>query len=377
MLTVDLVRTRADLGVFLAFPRQIHGSDPAWVAPLEAWVRHRLSPKNPFLREATLRLYVARRDGAVVGTISSLRDPKHEAGRGEPVGFFGFFECGDDIEVARGLLAQAEADVRGWGLAVLRGPRNLTRVEEVGVTVEGFDVPPPMLASHHGRWQAPLFEALGFEKHHDHHAYDVPLYDAAGQPRPLPQRLIDRAAETVIPGLVIRPIRWRSIRQDLGLAHTVFVDAFRGVPDNVPMPRAQFVNLVALVLVLTGTKMMQLALVEGKPAGFAICVPELNEAIVAANGRLWPLGWARLLRAMPGIRTASFKLLGVMPEHRQSGLHAKLIAASIEGIRAAGYRRLEASLIDERNGPMRHVVESAGMTIYKRYRVFERAVAPG
>jgi len=43
-------------------------------------------------------------------------------------------------------------------------------------------------------------------------------------------------------------------------------------------------------------------------------------------------------------------------------------------VKRAGYRRLEASLIDERNGPMRSIVESAGMTVYRRYRVYERPV---
>ena len=106
----------------------------------------------------------------------------------------------------------------------------------------------------------------------------------------------------------------------------------------------------------------------------SVVVDGVNEAIIKAKGHLFPLGWMRLLWATRRIRTASFKLLGVLPEHRSSGLHAKLVVARISGIRAAGYRRLEASLIDERNGPMRHIVETAGMEVYKRYRVYERAV---
>ncbi len=375
MLTISPVRGKADLRTFLDMPLRLHRAEPAWVPPLQPWLRQRLSPGNPFLREATLNLYIARRDGEPVGTISSLRDPRHESGRGEAVGFFGFFHCVDDVEVARALLDRAEADVRAWGLPMMRGPRNLTRVEEVGLTVEGFDVPCPLLAGHHGRWQAPLVEQFGFQKHHDHLAYDVQLY-ADGVARPLPENLAERAAAVSIPGLEIRTIRWRSIRADLHLAYEVFVEAFRGVPDNVPMPRAQFMNLLGGVLLLTDPRLMQLALVDGRPAGFAICVPELNEAIRAARGHLLPTGFARLLYATRSIQTASFKLLGVMPAFRASGLHARLIAASIEGVRAAGYRRLEASLIDERNGPMRHVVESAGMEVYRRYRVYERPVLP-
>ena len=376
MLAVTRVRTKAELQAFLDVPARLHGADPAWVAPLQPWVRQRLGARNPFLKEATLHLYLARRGAEPVGTISSLRDPRHESGRSEAVGFFGFFECDDDIAVARALIDAAEADARAWGLGMLRGPRNLTRVEEIGLTIEGFTARPPLLASHHGPWQAPLLERLGFEKHHDALAYDIALYDAQGAPRPLTPRLAEHAANAGLPGLTIRNIRRRSLRADLHLAYEVFVEAFRDVPDNVPMPREQFVNLAAGILLLSDPRLMQLALVNDRPAGFAICVPELNEAIVAAHGHLIPTGLGHLLRATRHIETASFKLLGVMPEHRSSGLHARLIAASVEGVRAAGYRRLEASLIDERNGPMRHVVESAGKAVYKPYRVYERKVGP-
>ena len=64
----------------------------------------------------------------------------------------------------------------------------------------------------------------------------------------------------------------------------------------------------------------------------------------------------------------------MLPEYRGTGLHALLIREAIHGIRIAGYGRLEASLIDERNGPMRKIVEGAGMTVYRRYRVYERSV---
>ena len=65
---------------------------------------------------------------------------------------------------------------------------------------------------------------------------------------------------------------------------------------------------------------------------------------------------------------------GVLPEHRGSGLHAALIRAAIEGVRTAGYQRLEASLVDERNGPMRAIVVGAGMQIYRRYRIYDLAL---
>lgn len=378
-LRVEEVRTDAQLAAFLELPLRLHGDDPAYVAPLQAWLKRRLSARNPFLGEASLRLFLARRGDEVVGTISALRDPRHEQVHEEPVAFFGFLCCVDELAVAEALVGRAIEAARQWGATVLRGPRNLSRIEEVGITVQGFDTPPPFLAGHHPRHARRLLERLGMVKHHDVLAYDIELYEAdpvtgVRLQKPLPPQLADKAAAIDIPGLELRGLRWSRWRKDIGLAHQVFVDAFRDVPENTPMPREQFVGLGGGLLLCTHRQMLQLATVDGQAAGFALCFPEVNEALVAARGRLLPWGALRALGAFRGIRTASFKLLGVLPEHRGGGLHAALIAQAIHGVRAAGYERLEASLIDERNGPMRHIVESAGMRIYRRYRIYDLAL---
>jgi GNAT superfamily N-acetyltransferase len=371
MITVERI---TDVSMLLAFAHQIYATDTAWVPPVDAWVRRRLAPSNPFFAEAELQLFVARRGTEVVGTISALRDRRHEEVRGEAVAFFGFFECRDDPDVAAALLDRAAEVARGWGATVLRGPRNLTRIEEMGLTVQGHNFPPPMLAGHHPAYYQALIEGAGFTKHHDVLAWHAELYEPDGSPRPLPARLEAAAARVRIRGLELRSPRIRSLSHDIGLAHEVFVEAFRDVPENTPMPRSQFVGLGGGLLLVTNRRMMQIATVDGKAAGFALCFPEMNEAVRAARGKAWPLGVVRILAAVPRIRTASFKLIGLLKPYRFTGLHALLIREAVNGVRAAGYRRIEGSLIDERNGPMCAVVEGAGMEVYKRYRVYDRAI---
>ncbi len=369
------VATERDLSAFLAFPRRRYAGDPVWVPPLEAWLRRRLSRRNPFFSEASLTLYLAVRGGAVVGTISALRDRLHEDHRGEKVAFFGFFETEDDPVTARALLGAAEARARAWGATTLRGPRNLTRVEENGLLVEGFDRPQPFMAGHHPPSYRALVEAEGFVPHHDQLAYETPLVDAEGRARRLPDHLVERAGVADVPGVVVRNPRWRRLTQDLDLVYRCFLDAYRSAPDNTPMPRAQFLHLGRAFVVFAGRNLVQIATVEGRPAGFAVCLPDLNEAIRRAGGRILPLGWARMLAAFPRIRTASFKLIGVLPQFRGRGIHARLIREIVLGAQRAGYRRMEGSLIDERNAPMRAVVEGIGLTICRRYRVYDRPVA--
>lgn len=370
--SVHRLAHRRELPRFLDLEARVYATDPERVAPIRIARALRLLGQGFSQADASFQLLLAEQDGEPVAGCAVFRDVAHEKHKGEKIAFFGFFEAMDP-ESGRLVLDHAADLARGWGCTGLRGPRGITRIDERGVLVEGHHLA-PLLAGHAPPWYLEMFEAAGFEKHHDALAYEIGVLQPDGTPTPLPDKLAKKAAEVNIPGLTVRGARWGRVRHDLDLAHTVMVEAFRDVPDNTPLPRATFHALGVPFLAVTHTDMLQLAEVDGKPAGFALCVPELNEALIHARGHLGPLALARLLRGTHGIQTASFKLLGVLPEHRHSGLHALLIRETIEGIRRAGYTRLEASLIDERNGPMRHVVEDCGMEIYRRYRVLQRSL---
>jgi GNAT superfamily N-acetyltransferase len=373
-LTIREVMTSADLNRFLAFPYRFYDDDPHWVPLIRILEKHRLSSRNAFFKEADIKLFFATRGSDVVGTISVLRDRGLQQHKGEQVVWFGYFECINDPEIAAALLGHASDQARTWGGMTLRGPRNLTRWESMGLTIEGHHTLPPFLQGHHPTWYQNLIEAAGFCKHHDVLAYETPLVDAEGRPRELPAGLRTRAQGCDIPGLVVRRARWRGIQQDLLRIHRVLNEASKTVPDLTPMPERTFLAMGRAYLMFVNTRLVQIGLVHDEPVAFALCMPELNEAFITARGYPAPVSWLRIALALRQVRTASFKLIAVNPQFRGTGLHALLIQHVIEGVRQAGYRRLEASVIDERNAPMRAVVEHAGCTIYRRYRVYERQI---
>ena len=210
--------------------------------------------------------------------------------------------------------------------------------------------------------------------HHDHLAYETELVTADGSPRPLPDRLAEQAARCTLPGLRFQRARRRRLDRDLIAAHGVLNESYATVPDVHPMPRAQFLGLCRALLLSGHPELIQVGWLGDRAVAFAVCLPEINEAFAATDGRLWPTGLARVLRAWPRIETAAFKLIGVVPDLRGTGLHARLIAEVVRGAQRGGFRRIDGSIIDERNGPMRGVVEGIGMRVYRRYRVYDRAL---
>ncbi|NCG19268.1 MAG: hypothetical protein GWP91_09680 [Rhodobacterales bacterium] len=372
-IQIDLVRNSKDMHDFLSVPDAIYADDKGWVAPLRQVRAKRLWSMKPEDAHTQFSLLLVRRNGEPVATCSVMRDGAHDKAKEEHVAFFGFFECEDDASTAQ-LLFEAAADLaRSWGANVLRGPRNITRIDETGVFIEGH-YQAPMMAGHAPAYYRTLIEDLGFEKHHDALAYEIETTNADGTHRELPPELQAKADAVQLENLEVRACEPWKFTRDLDLAHEVMVEGFRDVPDNTPLPRAHFRALGIGLLGFTNRHMLQIATVNGEAAGFALCFPEMNEALKAAHGDVGPGAIVNVAGSLGAIHTASFKLLGIVPKFRGTGLHALMIKHAIEGVRTAGYTRLEASLVDERNGPMRHIVETAGMNIYRRYRVYQRKI---
>ncbi len=375
-MSTDALRIRTlrprELGRFLDFAASLYEGDPLWVPPLRLWERRRLAAA--MADPDRLTLFVAERGRGWVGTASIRRDETFARDPDEKVAWFGYFECRED-EVAAAALLNACAQVAGeWGADVIRGPRNLSRFEFVGLAVEGHDTLPPLLQSHHPRYYQRLVEGAGLVKHHDVYAYDTPLVEPDGRPRALPEKLSRKAEGCAIDGLRFRRASRRRLERDLGAAHEVLNEAYQTVPDVSPMPRGTFMALGRALAIAADPELIQLAFVGDRAVGFAICLPEINEALVRCRGRLLPAGWLKLLAGWRGIHTAAFKLIGVVPDLRGTGLHSAMIRQIVLGAQRAGYTRMDGSVIDERNGPMRGVVEGLGMEIYRVYRFYQRSI---
>jgi hypothetical protein len=119
---------------------------------------------------------------------------------------------------------------------------------------------------------------------------------------------------------------------------------------------------------------------KGKPAAFAVTVPNINEWFDGLNGRLLPFGWAKIalnvLKARP--KTVRMPLMGIRKEFHGSLLGSSLALTVIETLRryhtARGVRSGELSWILEDNLPMRHIIETFGAVPYKTYRIYEKAL---
>ena len=81
-LTITAVRTAKDEMRFIKFLWDIYRDDPQWVPPLLMDRKKLISrKKNPFYKHSDMELFLAERDGKIVGRIGAIVNHNHKIGR--------------------------------------------------------------------------------------------------------------------------------------------------------------------------------------------------------------------------------------------------------------------------------------------------------
>jgi hypothetical protein len=362
-----------ELDDFLRVPALLFKGDPAWVPPLDLMVREQLTPsKNPFFAHSQVSLFTARRDGKLVGRISAQIDGEHQKRYGDGVGFFGFFDTIDDVEVAKALLARAHEWLKARGMRAMRGPLSLSINEEVGVLIEGFDTPPMIMMPHHTRYQSKLIEAAGLQKAKDFYAWRYRVTDLPPRARKAHEQI------TSLPEVKLRTADRSRMDEEIKNMLEIQDDAWRDNWGHVSLTAAEGKAISEALKLLVDKELAVFADIDGQTAGMAIALPNLNEVIADLDGKLLPLGWAKLLYRLKVSKpkTARLCLLGIRKQYRTVKRYMALSLAMVAEIqmrgRALGVEWGELSWTLEDNTPVNLLIRSVKGEIYKKYRLYEQ-----
>lgn len=145
-IVVHPIENKQDVLTFIRFLWTIYKDYPAWVPPLMMDRKKIMDrEKNPFYKHADAEFFLAERDGIVLGRIAAIVNHNHIKEHNEKVGFFGFFECINDQQVANALLDTAKKYLSDHGMTAMRGPANPSVNDEIGLLIDGFDLSPTVM----------------------------------------------------------------------------------------------------------------------------------------------------------------------------------------------------------------------------------------
>ncbi len=374
-LQVVPVQGEEDLQNFLRLPWSLYQDDPYWVPPLLAFQRRFLNPAyGHFFEIGEAQLFLAYRRGRPVGRVSAHLNHRYEHYQDGITGFFGFFECVQDLEVAQALFEAAAQWLRGHGKQRLLGPLNFTIYDELGLLVEGFDTLPAVFQTYNPPYYLDLLESLGFRKAFDWYALCLTERHRRIDVTTMEKRLDNLLARQ---SLVLTSYRHEEIQKRAEEAFELFNEAWAPNWGHVPATRKQFDTFMKDIRPLLRPGLVNLLLHEDRLVGFSISIPDLNPLVQEFNGRLTLWGKMRLLYAarFAPLHKVRGLMVGISQPYQHRKLHhAMIMRTYLYLVKHTPCTFYDFSLIPENLPHWLKTLESFGARRYKTFRLLEKPI---
>ncbi len=370
-VTIKPVQSKKELNTFIKMPWKIYAGDPNWVPPLIMDMKNLLDKeKNPFWKHSQGEYYIAWRDGQPVGRIAAIINDNHNSFHEEKVVFFGFFESINDENVAHKLLDTVEKWGKERGMTIMRGPMNPSTNDSCGFLLEGFNSPPVVMMTYNPRYYLDQMESYGLKKAKDLFAY---FMDSSV---PIPDK-VKHIAELIRKrnNISIRSANLKKWDQELHLVKQIYNDAWSKNWGFVPFTDEEIDHIAKDLKPIIVPELAIVAEIEGEPAGFSLSIPDYNQALIhVRDGKLFPTGLLKLLWYKRKIDMIRVIIMGVRHKYRKLGIDAVFYYETYTRGINMGYYKGEFSWILEDNAPMNHTLEKLGSWVYKKYRIYEKAI---
>ena len=370
-----IISTKKDIDLFHSFPFQIYENYPNWIPPFRFEIEKIFDPlKNPFFQNGECERYLMFDDDRLVARFAVMNHSEKDAVFDPKMGGFGFLEMVHDQGVADNLMRF----VKDWhskrGYKAFRGPVNFGENNNYwGLLIENFDEPPIYGMFYHPPYYRTLLENTGALKLDDHWSYKREFAT------PLPERLVkitDRIESR--PGVVLRPIDMKNLKQDAEFIRTIYNQAWseQDIADRehefTELTRETVNSMLKQLKQVMIPDSVLIAFINGEPASFIVCIPDLNEISAETNGMLkwWHL--PKILRIKKKATRLRSIVFGTIPKYRKLGIEALVFVRGIQMTHKAAPQLdyLEGVWVSEKNWLMQRSLEALGCYHHKTHRTF-------
>ncbi|GAB3328077.1 GNAT family N-acetyltransferase [Larkinella ripae] len=387
--TIQSVKTAAQKQEFLEVARVIYRSDPNWICPLDRQLHAIFEPAtNPYFQHGRAERWILKdQTGHLVGRIAAFIDDNKKQNSEVTAGGVGFFECIDDQQAANCLFDTARNWLTTHQVEAMDGPINFGENDRFwGLLVDGY-TEPPFTTNYNLPYYQRLFETYGFRDYYQMISTDLSL----AQPfDPRFEKIRDWISQKE--HIRIRHPERNELSTYAGYFREIYNEAWRFHEAYKPISEAQSLKFAKEIGFLYVKAMLTFAFVNGEPAGFLVCTPDLNQVFKPLRGKLtaWQLllfmwrrrndfAWYR----KRGILTRGHVVaIGIKPKFQQYGLEAGMIMTSADGIRRLGFTNAELRWTGDFNPKINRLTTALGAVPVRRHityrylfdqnRVFER-----
>jgi len=367
------VKDKKDLKTFIFLPEKIHAGHVNWVPPIymDEW-KYFDPKKNKAFRYCQTILLLAFRGKQAVGRVMGIINQRYNEYRKEKVGRFGFLETWEDQEVVHALLSRVEGWAREAGMTKIVGPYGFSDQDPEGFLIEGFEHRATIATYYNYEWMPRLVENEGYSKDIDYYVYKIDV------PKVLPdfyKKIYERASRRANFSVVefrkrkeIKP--W--IRPVLSLMNECYMGG--EIYGFAPLDEKEMDDLAKRYLPVLDPRFVKVVTKDGEVVAFIVGIPDMTEGIQKARGRLFPFGFLKILRAAKKTKQLDLLLGAIKEKYRGMGLDVMMGVKMILSAQEAGMEIMDTHHEMETNVRVRAEMERMGGKLYKRFRVYQKAL---
>lgn len=362
---------------FLDVARNLYRNDPSWVCPLDFEINAIFNPKkNPFFGHGTATRWILKNQkGESVGRVAAFINEKKAHNTDVPTGGMGFFECIEDSEAAETLFNTCKQWLASKGMQAMDGPINFGENDRHwGLLIDGFTHPAYGMPYNPPYYQG-FFEKYGFKMFYQQVSNHLDISN------PLPERF-QKITEWILqkPGISVELVsKDKLLKYGMDFLN-IYNDAWQFHENFTPMTELQIRSLIDELKDVMIGELICFAYVEGDPAGFMLCLPDLNQIIKPLNGKFGliekiQLWWRRRnnfewYRKNGILNRGRVTIMGVKPKYQKYGLESALIMVPMPHARAMGFKEIELSWVGDFNPKMRKLHEATGSKLGKIHHTY-------
>jgi len=367
------VKSKADIKAFLELPVRLYKNEKNWIRPLDKDIEAVFDKKtNKFFRHGECIRWLLKDDkGETIGRVAAFINNKTAKSTKVVCGGMGFFECVNDESAAFTLFKTCQDWLTERNMQAMEGPINFgERDKWWGLLVDGFDREPNYCTPYTLPYYQAFFENYGFQDYFKQLTFQRPVL------LPLPQAYKDKAERiNRDPAYHFEYINKKKLEKYADDFHVIYNAAWSKHVGVKGMNKAQAMSIMQQLKPVLDEEIVWFAYHNGKPIGFFVMIPELNQIFKYCNGKF---GWfQKLLFVYHQWRKSCRKMFGVafgiIPEFQGRGLEGAIVQAAANIVQHNGrYDDFEINWIGDFNPKMIHVAESIGSTVGKTHITYRK-----
>ena len=369
MIEIIEVKTGKQRKEFVSYVNELYRDEPNFMPAVFSDSLASITPgKNKAFNFCEARFWLAKRDGKTVGRIGAIINHRANEKWNKNQMRFWHVDFIDDAEVSAALFEVVENWAKEKGCTDIAGPLGFTDLDLEGMLIDGFDERGLFVSYYNYPYYLTHLANLGYEKDVDwvEHRLKCPTKEECAKLG----RMSDLCSKRY--KLHLKEIKTSKdidyVAKDvMKMINTAYCDLYETSELDEEQQAAYVKSFKPII-----NKKTLIALYDENEemVGFTVAISDVSKALKKSDGKLLPLGWIRMLKALRRNDEYIGLLIGIHPDYRDKGAVTILMYGLLNGFISVGAETIRMCPMLEDNAKVLSVMKVVDSHIYKRRRSF-------